>query len=136
MDEQRIIDSILAAKDVDGFHPVNMGRLVLGLPGLVPCTPAGILEMLKYYQIETSGKHVVVVGRSNIVGKPIANLLLQKRDGANATVTLCHTGTPDMSAYTRQADLLIVAAGRPQFIDAGMVKPGAGGHRCGDQPGG
>ncbi len=125
IDDQVIIEAIDPEKDVDGFHPVSVGRLVLGLDGFISCTPAGILEILDYYNIETVGKHVVVVGRSNIVGKPIANLMLQKRPLGNATVTLVHTRTPDMGAFTRQADILIVAAGVPEFIGADMVKDGA-----------
>lgn len=125
IDGQKVIESIDPHKDVDGFHPVSMGNLVLGLPGFVSCTPAGIMEMIKYYEIETQGKHVVIVGRSNIVGKPMANLMLQKKEHANATVTLCHTATPNMGFYTRQADILIVAAGAPKVVGADMVKEGA-----------
>ena len=125
IDSQKVIETIDANKDVDGFHPVSMGKLVLGLDGFVPCTPAGIVEMIKFYGLETSGKHLVVVGRSNIVGKPMANLMLQKSQHANCTVTLCHTGTPDMGIHTRAADILVVAAGVPQYIGADMVKEGA-----------
>ena len=125
IDSQLIIESIDPNKDVDGFHPVNVGKLVLDLDGFVSCTPAGILEIMKYYMIETSGKHVVVVGRSNIVGKPMANLMIQKKDVGNATVTLVHTRTPDMGVHTRQADILIAAAGVPEFITEDMVKAGA-----------
>jgi len=125
IDSQLIIESIDPEKDVDGFHPINVGKLVLDLDGFVSCTPAGILEIMKYYKIETSGKHVVVVGRSNIVGKPMANLMIQKKDLGNATVTLVHTRTPDMGVHTRQADILIVAAGVPEFISSDMVKEGA-----------
>ncbi len=125
IDSQRVIEAIDPAKDVDGFHPVSVGKLVLGLDGFVSCTPAGILEILRHYNIETAGKHVVVVGRSNIVGKPMANLMIQKRASGNATVTLVHTGTPDMGVHTRQADILIAAAGVPEFIGAEMVKEGA-----------
>ena len=125
IDDQLIIESINPEKDVDGFHPVSVGKLVLGLDGFVSCTPAGILEMMKYYDIKTEGKHVVVVGRSNIVGKPMANLMIQKKEMANATVTLVHTRTPDMGVHTRQADILIAAAGVPEFIGADMVKDGA-----------
>jgi len=125
IDSQKIIESIDPVKDVDGFHPVSMGKLVLGLEGFVPCTPAGIIEMIKYYGIETAGKHTVIVGRSNIVGKPMANLLLQKKENANSTVTLCHTGTPDMSLHTLQADILVAAAGAPEFLGADMVREGA-----------
>lgn len=122
IDSQRIIESIDPEKDVDGFHPVSVGKLVLDLNGFVSCTPAGILEIMKHYHIETSGKHVVVVGRSNIVGKPMANLMIQKKNLGNATVTLVHTRTPDMGYHTRQADILIAAAGVPEFITADMVK--------------
>ena len=125
IDSQLIIETIDPDKDVDGFHPVSVGKLVLDLDGFVSCTPAGILEIMKYYKIKTSGKHVVVVGRSNIVGKPMANLMIQKKDLGNATVTLVHTRTPDMGVHTRQADILIVAAGVPEFITADMVKEGA-----------
>jgi methylenetetrahydrofolate dehydrogenase (NADP+)/methenyltetrahydrofolate cyclohydrolase len=124
IDSQLIIETINPDKDVDGFHPVSVGKLVLDLDGFVSCTPAGILEIMKFYKIETSGKHVVVVGRSNIVGKPMANLMIQKKDLGNATVTLVHTRTPDMGVYTRQADILIAAAGVPEFITKDMVKDG------------
>jgi methylenetetrahydrofolate dehydrogenase (NADP+)/methenyltetrahydrofolate cyclohydrolase len=124
IDEQKVIFGISPDKDVDGFHPESMGRLVIGLPGFVPCTPAGIMELLREYKIPTSGKHVVVVGRSNIVGKPIANLLFQKNQSANAVVTICHTGTKDYSTYTKQADILIAAMGVPQSIKGKDVKEG------------
>ena len=123
IDESEVIRAIAPEKDVDGFHPVSLGKLLLGEDTFVSCTPAGIVEMLKRAGVETAGRHVVVVGRSNIVGKPVANLLLQKR--ANATVTVCHTGTPDLGRFTRQADILVVAAGRPGTVTADMVKPGA-----------
>lgn len=123
IDEHKVIETIDPDKDVDGFHPVSAGRLMIGLPGFVSCTPAGILELLKRSGVDTSGKHVVVVGRSNIVGKPIAMLLAQKRTG-NATVTLCHTGTQGLASYTRQADILIAAVGVTHLIKADMVKPG------------
>ncbi len=125
IDSQLIIEAIDPRKDVDGFHPVSVGKLVLDLDGFVSCTPAGILEIMKYYRIKTEGKHVVVVGRSNIVGKPMANLMIQKKELGNATVTLVHTRTPDMGVHTRQADILIVAAGAPEFITGDMVKKGA-----------
>jgi methylenetetrahydrofolate dehydrogenase (NADP+)/methenyltetrahydrofolate cyclohydrolase len=125
IDEQKVLQAIDPIKDVDGFHPVNVGKLVIGLDTYLPCTPAGIQELLKRSDINPSGKHVVVVGRSNIVGKPIANILLQKRDWANATVTVCHTGTRDIAYFTRQADILIVAMGKPEFIGGDMIKPGA-----------
>lgn len=124
IDEQKVIEAIAPEKDVDGFHPINVGKLMIGLDTFVPCTPAGIMELLKRWSIDPSGKHVVVVGRSNIVGKPIAALLLQKKSGANAVVTVVHTGAPDISIYTRQADILIAAIGKPHVITASMVKPG------------
>ncbi|MCX7908764.1 MAG: bifunctional methylenetetrahydrofolate dehydrogenase/methenyltetrahydrofolate cyclohydrolase FolD [Ignavibacteria bacterium] len=124
INELKVTLKILPSKDVDGFHPENFGRLVIGLPGFRPCTPAGIVELLKYYNIDTSGKHVVVVGRSNIVGKPIANLLYQKAPYANAIVTICHTGGGDIRKYTQQADILIVAIGRPKFITSDFIKEG------------
>ncbi|MDP2208630.1 MAG: bifunctional methylenetetrahydrofolate dehydrogenase/methenyltetrahydrofolate cyclohydrolase FolD [Bacteroidota bacterium] len=124
IDENKIIEAIDYKKDVDGFHPINVGKLLIGQDSLRPCTPAGIQELLIRYGIETSGKHVVVVGRSNIVGKPVANMLLQKQAGANAVVTIAHTGTKDISYYTKQADILIAAIGKPEIITADMVKPG------------
>lgn len=124
INEQKIITSISPAKDVDGFHPENIGRLVLGLPGFVPCTPAGIMELIRRTGVSVKGKHVVVVGRSNIVGKPITNLMYQKNEFANAIVTICHTGTDDISKYTKQADILIAAMGVPEFIKADHVKQG------------
>jgi methylenetetrahydrofolate dehydrogenase (NADP+) / methenyltetrahydrofolate cyclohydrolase len=122
--EQLVIESILPEKDVDGFHPMNVGRLALGLDAFVPCTPAGIIELLKRWSIRTSGKHAVVIGRSNIVGKPIASLLMQKSEWGNAIVTVVHTGAQNMEEYTRQADILIVAIGKPRAIMGSMVKPG------------
>ncbi|MFP4527352.1 MAG: bifunctional methylenetetrahydrofolate dehydrogenase/methenyltetrahydrofolate cyclohydrolase FolD [Candidatus Kapaibacterium sp.] len=124
IDETKVLLTIRPDKDVDGFHPENIGRLVIGLPGFLPCTPAGILELIKVSGIELKGKHVVVVGRSNIVGKPIANMLYQKNEYANAVVTICHTGAKDISKYTRQADVLIVAAGVAEVIGANDVKDG------------
>ena len=121
IDENSVIFAIDPKKDVDGFHPVNLGKLMLGEPDFVPCTPAGIMELLARTGVETSGAEAVVVCRSNIVGKPIANLLLQKKAGANATVTICHTGTRDLAAHTRRADILIVATGHPKTITADMV---------------
>ncbi|MFP6907536.1 MAG: bifunctional methylenetetrahydrofolate dehydrogenase/methenyltetrahydrofolate cyclohydrolase FolD [Verrucomicrobiota bacterium] len=123
--EEEVLNAVLPGKDVDGFHPVNVGRMMLGLPTLLPCTPHGILHMLKRSGAEVSGAHVVVIGRSNIVGRPIANMLSQKSELGNATVTLCHTGTRDMGAFTREADILITAVGRPHTVSAGMVKAGA-----------
>lgn len=124
IDESAVIRAISPEKDVDGFHPISLGKMVLGEDTFLPCTPHGIIQLLIRSGVETSGKHVVVVGRSNIVGKPVANLLIQKAAGANATVTICHTGTKDMTSFTRQADILIVAAGRPNTVTADMVKPG------------
>ncbi len=124
IDEGKVIYAISPDKDVDGFHPVNVGKMVIGEQCFLPCTPHGILEMLIRTGVETSGAEVVVVGRSNIVGKPIANLMLQKREGGNATVTICHTRTKDMAFHTKRADILIVAAGRPKVITADMVKEG------------
>ena len=125
INEERVLNAIDPDKDVDGFHPVNVGRLMIGAPGFLPCTPHGIQQLLLRSGIEIEGKHVVVVGRSNIVGKPVAMILVQKKKGANATVTICHTGTKDMGAFTRQADILIVAAGRPNTVTADMVSEGA-----------
>jgi methylenetetrahydrofolate dehydrogenase (NADP+)/methenyltetrahydrofolate cyclohydrolase len=125
IDEAKVLFAIDPAKDVDGFHPVNVGKMLLGEPCFLPCTPHGILELLQRAGVQTDGAEVVVVGRSNIVGKPVANLMLQKRDGGNATVTVCHTRTRDMAAHTRRADILIVAAGRARMIGADMVKEGA-----------
>jgi methylenetetrahydrofolate dehydrogenase (NADP+)/methenyltetrahydrofolate cyclohydrolase len=124
INETNVLYAINPAKDVDGFHPVNVGKMMLGEPCYLPCTPHGIQQLLMRSGTNTEGAHVVVVGRSNIVGKPIANMLLQKKKGANATVTICHTGTKDIGFYTRQADILIVAAGRPKTITADMVKEG------------
>ena len=121
VDTKAMLDAVLPAKDVDGFHPVNAGRLQAGRPALAPCTPAGVIEILKRSGIPISGQHAVVVGRSNIVGKPAAMLLLHQ----NATVTICHSKTRDLGAITRQADILVAAIGRPGFITAEMVKPGA-----------
>lgn len=125
MDEARVLNTILPEKDVDGFHPVNVGKMVQGEKCFLPCTPYGILELLLRSGVETSGAEVVVVGRSNIVGKPIANLMLQKRDAGNATVTICHTRTKDLAAHCRRADILIAAVGVEKVITADMVKEGA-----------
>ncbi len=122
--EQRVLFSISPYKDVDGLHPENVGRLCLGLPGFVPCTPAGIMELFKISNISLAGKHVVVVGRSNLVGKPITNLLYQKTPYANAVVTICHTGADDIRKFTTQADVLIAAIGVPNRITADDVKEG------------
>ena len=122
--EQKVIEEIDPEKDVDGFHPVSVGRLVAGSEGFKPCTPAGIQELLVRSGNDPAGKHVVVAGRSNIVGKPIANMLLQKQSGANAIVTIVHTGARDLSLYTRTADILIAAIGRPECITGAMLKEG------------
>lgn len=124
IDEATIIESIDYRKDVDGFHPVNVGRLVLGLECLRPCTPAGVQELLLRSGNDPSGKHVVVVGRSNIVGKPVMNILLQKQRGANAVVTIAHTGAADISHFMKQADILIAAMGKAEMITGDMLKPG------------
>lgn len=122
--EDKVIETISPKKDVDGFHPISVGNLVIGKEAFRSCTPAGIQELLVRYDIETGGKHVVVLGRSNIVGKPIANILLQKKEHANSIVTVCHSAATDVSYYTRQADILIVAMGSPKFVKADMVKDG------------
>ena len=125
IDTRRVLSSIRPDKDVDGFHPVNLGKMVIGEPCFLPCTPLGIQKLLLYAEIPTAGAHVVVVGRSNIVGKPIANMLLQKTDQGNATVTVCHSQSRDLASITKQADILIAAIGRPEMITAPMVKSGA-----------
>jgi methylenetetrahydrofolate dehydrogenase (NADP+)/methenyltetrahydrofolate cyclohydrolase len=125
INETKVLYAIDPRKDVDGFHPVNVGKLMIGEADYLPCTPAGIQQMLIRTGVETSGAEVVVVGRSNIVGKPIANILLQKQKGANATVTICHTGSKDIAFHTKRADILIVAAGKPNAVTADMVKEGA-----------
>jgi methylenetetrahydrofolate dehydrogenase (NADP+)/methenyltetrahydrofolate cyclohydrolase len=134
--ESNVLIAIDPRKDVDGFHPINVGKLMIGEPDYLPCTPHGIQELLIRSGIETEGADVVVVGRSNIVGKPVANILMQKRAGANATVTVCHTRTRDLVSHTRRADILIVAAGKPKEVTADMVKEGVvvidvGVHRIG-----
>lgn len=125
IDEAQVIMAIDPSKDVDGFHPVNVGRMVIGEKAFLPCTPHGVLQLLLRSGIQVAGAHAVIVGRSNIVGKPLANLLLQKTATGNATVTICHTGTRDLAHFTRQADIVIAAAGRPKTITADMIKPGA-----------
>lgn len=125
IDEQKVIESIDYRKDVDGFHPINVGRMAIGLPCFRPATPAGIIELLHRYGINTKGMKAVVVGRSNIVGKPVANMLMQKGQPGDCTVTVCHSATRDLAAVCREADLLIAALGRPGFVTADMVKPGA-----------
>jgi methylenetetrahydrofolate dehydrogenase (NADP+)/methenyltetrahydrofolate cyclohydrolase len=124
INETNVLYAIDPKKDVDGFHPVNVGKLMIGEPDYLPCTPHGIQQLLIRSGVKIEGAEVVVVGRSNIVGKPIANILLQKGEGANATVTVCHTKTRDTSFHTKRADILIVAAGRPKAITADMVKEG------------
>jgi methylenetetrahydrofolate dehydrogenase (NADP+) / methenyltetrahydrofolate cyclohydrolase len=125
IDESAALRAVRPEKDVDGFHPVNVGKMLLGEKAFLPCTPHGVVQMLARTGVKVDGSHVVVVGRSNIVGKPVACMLFQKKQYANATVTICHTGTRDMGYFTRQADILIVAAGRPRTITADMVKEGA-----------
>jgi methylenetetrahydrofolate dehydrogenase (NADP+)/methenyltetrahydrofolate cyclohydrolase len=123
--EHKIIEAIDPKKDVDGFHPVNLGRMVIGLPAYVSATPAGVVELLKRYKIQTAGKRVVVIGRSNIVGKPLSILLAQKAEVGDATVTICHSRTQNLKEITLQADILIAALGSPEFVTADMVKEGA-----------
>ena len=122
-DEKKVIDAIAPEKDVDGFTPVNVGRMLIGEDCFLPCTPHGIIKLIEVTGMDLAGKHAVVIGRSNIVGKPVAALLSRK--SVNATVTLCHTGTPDVGAFTRQADVVVVAAGRPNTLTGEMLKPGA-----------
>lgn len=124
IDENKVIEAISPKKDVDGFHPISVGNLVIGKPAFRSCTPAGIQELLIRYNIETKGKHLVVLGRSNIVGKPIANIMLQKKEFANSIVTVCHSAAPDVSYYTKQADILIAAMGSPKFVKGNMVEDG------------
>ena len=124
INEDKIIEAIPIKKDVDGFHPMSIGNLVIGKPAFRSCTPAGIQELLIRYNIETKGKHLVVLGRSNIVGKPIANIMLQKKEFANSIVTVCHSAAPDVSHYTKQADILVAAMGSPKFVKGIMVKDG------------
>ncbi len=125
INETKVLYAIDPKKDVDAFHPVNVGKLMIGEADYLPCTPAGIQQLLMRSGTKIEGAEVVVLGRSNIVGKPIANILLQKQKGANATVTICHTGTKDIAFHTRRADILIVAAGKPKAVTADMVKEGA-----------
>jgi len=124
LNEEEVLYAINPKKDVDGFHPVNLGRLMIGKPDYLPCTPAGIQQLLIRSGTKIEGAEVVVVGRSNIVGKPIANILLQKQEGANATVTVCHTRTQNISLHTKRADIIIVAAGKPKAVTADMVREG------------
>ncbi len=125
IDEAKVLYAVDPRKDVDAFHPVNVGKLVTGHADYLPCTPAGIQELIVRSGVETTGAEAVIIGRSNIVGKPIANMLLQKTKGANATVTVCHTKTKDMAAHSRRADILIVAAGTAEYVRGNMIKPGA-----------
>ncbi|WP_373811767.1 bifunctional methylenetetrahydrofolate dehydrogenase/methenyltetrahydrofolate cyclohydrolase FolD [Porphyromonas loveana] len=125
IDEQKIIESINPKKDVDGFHPINVGRLSTGLPCFVSATPKGIVELLKRYNVPTSGKHCVVLGRSNIVGKPVSQLLIQKGYPGDCTVTVCHSRTPNIREICLSADIIIAALGQPEFVKADMIKPGA-----------
>ena len=125
IDEQKVIEAIDYKKDVDGFHPINVGRMSIGLPCFRSATPQGILALLERYGIETSGKHCVVLGRSNIVGKPVAQMLLQKDNPGNCTVTVCHSATEDLPRHCRRAAILIAAIGQPHFVKADMVKKGA-----------
>lgn len=125
INELKVLESVDYKKDVDGFHPVNAGRLVIGEKCFRPCTPSGIHELLIRYNVETSGKNAVVIGRSNIVGKPIANILMQKAKGANATVTVCHSATENISNYTKHADIIIAAIGKANFLTGDMIKNNA-----------
>jgi methylenetetrahydrofolate dehydrogenase (NADP+)/methenyltetrahydrofolate cyclohydrolase len=125
LDEGRVVAALNPDKDVDGFHPLSAGRLASGLPGFVPCTPLGIVRLLRHNDIDLSGKHVVIIGRSNIVGRPLANLLSQKRPGLNATVTLAHAASGPLERYTRDADVVVAAVGRPNTVTGAMLKPGA-----------
>lgn len=123
--EQKVIEAIDYRKDVDGFHPINVGRMSIGLPCYLSATPAGIIELLARYEIPTKGKHCVVLGRSNIVGKPVASLMMQKHIPGDATVTVCHSATVNLKEICREADIIIAALGQPGFVTADMVKPGA-----------
>lgn len=125
IDEIKVTEAISPEKDVDGFHPVNVGRMSIGIPSFLPATPAGIMELLRRYGIDTSGKHCVIIGRSNIVGKPMAALMMQKSAPGNCTVTVVHSATRDLAGHTRRADILIAAMGKPGFVKADMVKDGA-----------
>ncbi len=125
IDEGKVVNAISPEKDADGFHPVNVGKMLIGEPGFLPCTPHGCKVLLERYGYDPAGKHVVIVGRSNIVGKPLAAILMQKAKGANATVTICHSRTRNLASYTRQADILVAALGSPEFVKGRMVKPGA-----------
>ncbi len=122
-DEKKVVDAIAPEKDVDGFTPVNVGKMMIGEECFLPCTPHGIIKLIEFSGMDLRGRHAVVIGRSNIVGKPVAALLARRE--TNATVTVCHTGTPDVGAFTRTADVVVVAAGRPNTLTGGMLKPGA-----------
>ena len=124
IDTQKILVNISPDKDVDGFHPINLGNLLEGSPQFIPCTPNGVIQILKYYNIPVSGRHAVIVGRSNIVGKPMFALLSQRFEKGNATVTICHTGTPDIANFTKQADIIIAATGIPHLITGDMISEG------------
>jgi methylenetetrahydrofolate dehydrogenase (NADP+)/methenyltetrahydrofolate cyclohydrolase len=124
-DEEQVLLAVSPDKDVDGFHPVSVGKMMLGQETFLPCTPHGVVQLLVHSGVKIDGAHVVVVGRSNIVGKPVANMLLQKSPTGNATVTICHTRTPDIGKFTRQADIVIAAAGKPNTITADMIREGA-----------
>ena len=125
IDEERVNDAIGYRKDVDGFHPENLGRMLIGRPNFLPCTPYGVMKLLETIGVDPSGKEVVIVGRSNIVGKPLSAMLIQKAAGANATVTVCHTGTRNLASHTQRAEILIAAAGKAACITAEMIRPGA-----------
>ena len=125
LNTNRIMNTVLPEKDVDGFHPLNLGLLLQGIPRFIPCTPNGILELMKYYRISPEGKHAVILGRSNIVGKPMFALLVQKFKMGNSTVTLCHTKTPDIGTFIKQADILISASGVPGLVNGDMIKSGS-----------
>ena len=125
IDPEKVLEAVDPKKDVDGFHPINVGRMVAGLPAYLPATPAGILQLLERYKIETSGKHCVVLGRSNIVGSPMSILMAKSAYPGNCTVTICHSRTVDLPSYTRQADIIIAAIGKPEFVTGDMVKEGA-----------
>ena len=125
INSKKILNHVDPKKDVDGFHPLNLGSLLEGNPKFIPCTPNGIIKILEFYNIETSGKHVVIIGRSNIVGKPMFALLSQKFKIGNSTVTMCHTGTKDISYFTKQADIIIAAVGVPKMLTGNMIKDGA-----------
>ena len=125
IESYKVINAIDPKKDVDGFHPQNAGLLAIGTPRFIPCTPKGVMRILKHYEVDLNGKHVVVVGRSNIVGRPISILTSMKMDGANATTTICHSGTPDIQYHTSSADVVVVALGVPGFLDDKMIKKGS-----------